>query len=182
MDKRIYQIINEHACFFDIELEAKIGKLTNNGFVPGVTEEQFYTLKHEMDKSTAWNSKKYTQSTDVMCGDVRNVYETDKTYAIYKNRIQNVDFDYFRISVSEEKPCDVQDLQGANKSTRKKERWSYFYKMWRYDLTKVIQNNKINYEVEIELFDIALACQHTKNYLTTSFIHKIKQIKDTIKL
>lgn len=183
MERRLFNIVKQYACFFDIELEAKIGTQTHNGFLPGVTEQQFYILKSEMDKSKAWNSTSFTKSTDVMRDSVRNIYENDKIHAIHKVKIDTFDFDYFRISASEEKPCEpFNDSIGSCVSTRKKERWSYFYKMWRYDLTKVIQNNDIKYEVEVELFDIALACQHNTDYLTKSLLHKLKQIKDTIRL
>lgn len=158
------------------ELEARLGLFTHHGFVPGVPKDVFYTLKSRMDASSSWDKTSTEKVRDVIVGNHRNHhYENGLVTCTQKQKIDTKDFDSVRISVCEEIQCVPVDVQPTS-FTRRKERWSYFKGIWRYDLTHVTTANKDIYEIEIELFNTKKALAYSPEYITQSFVEKIKQL------
>lgn len=158
------------------ELEARLGTFTHQGFVPGVPKDVFYTLKSRMDASTTWDRMTTEKTKDVITGTYRNHHHKDgRVSCTKKDKIDAKDFDNVRISVSEEIKCDPVDVQPTS-FIRHKERWSYFKGLWRYDLTHVTTANKDVYEIELELHDTKKALAYAPEYITRSFVAKVKQL------
>lgn len=108
-----------------IEIEARIGQCTQNGFLPGVSKHAFENIKRVMDTSSKWERKEY------YC-NYRNHH--DETYCTKKS---HNDFN----SVYSETKCEIVQ-ENLTSFTRNKKRWSY----WRYDLTIVSTNDKDIFE------------------------------------
>lgn len=158
------------------ELEARLGTLTHQGFVPGVTKDVFYAMKDRFDISTCWDTTSSERVRDIIVGQHRNHHhENGLVTCTMKQKVNSKDFDKVRIALCEEIQCDPVEVQPTS-FTRRKERWSYFKGIWRYDLTHVITSNKDVYEIEIELYDTKKALAYSPEYLTKSFVDKIKQI------
>ena len=158
------------------ELEARLGTLTHQGFVPGVTKDMFYVLKGRLDASTCWDDTSYEKVRDVIVGQYRNHHhENGLVTCTKKQKVASKDFDNVRIALCEEIRCKPVDVQPTS-FTRHKERWSYFKGIWRYDLTHVTTANKDVYEIELELYDTKKALAYSPEYLTKSFVDKVKQI------
>lgn len=156
-----------------LELEFRLGQRVGTRFVPGVTEESWERLKAKMDASAKLEA---TQSCtkELIPGDEGAKYVDTPSgtggYWMHKKRLHNFDMDQHgpwccRVSMSLEvvNPPDVQGQSPADcKFERHKQRWSYVYRCWSIDLTKVasnlphqLDNDGVSYEVEIELVDTA---------------------------
>jgi len=160
------------------EIEARLGTFTHQGFVPGVPKTDFYKLKSRLDISTTWDKTSSEKVRDVIIGQYRNHHhENGLVTCTKKQKNASKDFDNVRISVCEEIQCEPMDVQPTS-FIRHKERWSYFKGIWRYDLTHVTTANKDVYEIELELYDTKKALAYSPEYLTKSFVDKIKQLLD----
>lgn len=158
------------------EIEARLGTFTHQGFVPGVHKSTFYKLKSRMNVSTVWDKTTSEKTRDVITGTYRNHHhENGLVTCTKKQKIASEDFDNVRISICEETQCEPVGVQPTS-FIRHKERWSYFKGIWRYDLTHVTTANTDVYEIEIELNDTKKALAYSPEYLTKSFVDKVKQL------
>ena len=162
-------IICEHKKKENIEIELRLGQIQFDGFKSGLNSKEFFIkIKSVLDSSKVWSKKLNNKSEELCHNGIRrttkfNNKKVMKHDCIKKERILNNDFQYFgtpydiRISVSKEIP--VEDKIKSNTGTlRKKNRFSYYYKDYRIDLTEVEQINnqvsEINYELEIEFMNL----------------------------
>ncbi|KAL6061422.1 mRNA-capping enzyme subunit beta [Balamuthia mandrillaris] len=117
---------------------------------------------------------KYSHFTEIdvfynQPSDVRVTLDADRKFvkAIRKRRLGDLNFHCprspldFRISASEEEPVPEDAIKGGRAShERKKERISYVFELYSFDLTKVQMTNnrtqaeETTYEMEIELLDM----------------------------
>mgnify|MGYP001123700687 FL=1 len=160
----IEKVINNHRND-NIELEIRFGCYNKSGFKSSVSRRLFTKFKNELDsrvksgKTTkAVNSNKFvgptiTESKDTFYdNNIRHTVETNTNieYTIVKQIINKLDIvDYnLRLTVSTENRVNKPDTRPI--FTRTKTRWSYILSFLRIDLTKVINNGEISYEVEFE--------------------------------
>lgn len=148
-----------------VELEARFGRTTNRGFIPGVSREVFNRIRDYFDQRAQVIE---TRTTDYISKNVRKTVTTPpsghpETIWITKDRLWNQeDTDYgIRYSMSREIPVHpvnnfVPDV------IREKHRYSYsvFKNMVQIDMTIVnmvngvqgeTQSDNTQYEVEVEL-------------------------------
>lgn len=157
-----------------LELEFRLGHSVAGAFVPGVARETWDVLKAALDASSAF---------EVVVTDTREVISDDGSgskfvvdmsgkapaHWMHKKRLWHFDSDTgstwcCRMAAS----LEIVDPPGTqppppptgHKFERRKERYSYRYRCWSFDLTKVAGNlphqldtDGVVYEVEIELAD-----------------------------
>jgi hypothetical protein len=175
MESFVVSAINEH-CRFNTEIECRLGSMTHNGFVPGVSHESFIKIKTALDKSLIWSEKIQLVTRDVIVGHYRNTYDSEGNVSCtYKQKISHLNLNDMRVCVNLESPCDVVK-ETPDAILRSKERSSYIYGIWRYDLTSTITNGRQAYEVEVELFDISKVKSYEPSYVAKSFNRKMKQL------
>jgi hypothetical protein len=177
MEAFILSAINDYSRF-DTEIECRLGTMTNNGFIPGVSYNSFIKIKHVLDNSTKWNETHSRITKDVIVGRYRNTYDTDDNVScICKQKIRHFDSVDMRACVNFESPCDIVK-ETPDAVLRSKERSSYIYGIWRYDLTSAMTNGRQSYEVELELFDIPKVKSYAPSFVAKSFLHKMAQLSN----
>lgn len=159
-----------------LELEFRLGMRGGGAFVPGVSEARWEALKAQLDAGSLGAGVVVTDTRELISDDGSGgKYVVDCTgarpgYWMHKKRLHNADFDTdspwsCRTSMSLEvvDPADAaRPLPTAHRFERHKQRWSYPWKCWSIDLTRVVSNlphqldnDGVSYEVEIELRDPA---------------------------
>lgn len=163
-----------------LELEFRLGHRAGGRFVPGVAEPGWRRLKDALDAAVASDSSEVaavieSDTRELLCDDVsgaKYVTETasDGGFWMHKKRLHDYDLDTghpwgCRASLSLEvvDPPESQapaPAPGAHRFERRKQRWSYRYRCWSFDLTRVVSNlphqldsEGVGFEVEIELRD-----------------------------
>jgi len=160
-----------------LELEFRLGQRSGGKFVPGVSEDGWQRLKDQLDASSAMTCEAST-TRELIPGNDGAKYvvpcappgadQPAKPFWMHKKRLQDIDGDTrhapwsCRASMSLEvvdRPAARQAPQDC-KFERHKQRWSYTYKCWSIDLTRVmsnlphqLDNDAVSFEVEIELVD-----------------------------
>ena len=179
-----------------IEIEIRFGwfdKITKR-FNSDISKDFYEKVLKHLDSSSRF--KKTCQNTKefITKNGQRVVYDTaDKNEKLLnrynKNRIEVFDIyvDYcpfdIRVSISKEQPTKYIDSKWTH--VRYKERESYQYKMWSYDITKVyvpteyirdsyVETNE-SFEFEIEFKNDYINCLDN-NYLANSIFMKINDI------
>jgi hypothetical protein len=197
LDKMI-EYFKRHAFAPNNELELRLGKVHERPrrFEPGVSANMFQKILEGLRSCPTWEDESVTRHTDYLCGDKRlRVYEDPGVPAelVTKRALVSMDviamgapFD-FRFSIAKEKVLEVtqQDITTitANaKHVRLKERITFAYKAWLFDLTIVRSQNGVPsaptddcfddtseersggriYEVEIELSNLASKVEKTQ--------------------
>lgn len=199
----------------NVEFEGRIGKFEKRGdvdvFVSGVSKEFFFSVFDLLKNNTIFEA-----SGPFDCGDfffknnIRGTSYSENSYDytfMKKYLIKNINvacFDSsdklhsycFRLSEKKEMPVNIEngyDL-GVYSEVRIKKRWTFIYKMWKYDLTigwegECPESARIDsetkqlrepdvYEIEIEYLP-EIGNHHPSNYLAMSMIDKLG---DLIKL
>lgn len=146
-----------------LEIEWRLGLMQPNGFRPGITECEWMALKHALDESCAFTCE-FKQTRECIAPDGKLVLP-DNTW-IFKKRLHTIDEKTqrawtVRCSVClEEQELNSQEPTRKFKFERHKRRWSYKYRCWSIDLTRVrsnlpevLDNDCDTFEVEIELID-----------------------------
>lgn len=155
-----------------LELEFRLGQRTGGRFVPGVSETAWTALKQSLDASTSFSVATTTTReliSDDGSGGKYVVPAEGPPFWMHKKRLMDVDVDTespwcCRASVSLEEVdsprANKRPGPARHKFERQKQRWSYRYRCWSVDLTRVasnlphqIDNDAMSYEVEIELAD-----------------------------
>lgn len=180
METYLHEIVTAHRSV-NKEIEARLGTLTNNGFVPGVDKDAFYHVKEVLDASRAFDRTYVTNTKDVFVGDFRNHHDerTGEVTCIKKTRISFRDFDTVRVAVYHEVPC-APVKESSTSFVRYKTRWSYVHGIWHYDLTHVSSGNNDTYEIELELCTIG-ALAYSASHVVRSFVSKIHQLNQLVR-
>lgn len=157
-----------------LELEFRLGHRTGgpgSSFVPGVSAPAWQALKTALEASDSFKVV-VTNTRELICDDGsggKYVIPSggDPPFWMHKKRVSDIDADTgtpwcCRTSMS----LEVVDARRArppptrHKFERHKERWSFLYRCWSIDLTRVasnlphqLDNDDVSYEVEIELRD-----------------------------
>jgi hypothetical protein len=156
-----------------LELEFRLGHRIAGKFVPGVSEAAWTQLKKALDASSRFQVV-VTNARELICDDGSGakyvVPSEGQPFWMHKRRLCDKDVDTgstwcCRASMSLEE-VDKIDARGArppptkHKFERHKSRWSYKYRCWSIDITRVLSNlphqldnDSVSYEVEIELVD-----------------------------
>lgn len=152
----------------NVELEARFGRSTIKGFVPGVTRQTFNRIREYF---TTKAHPVQTKTTDYISGDIRKTVTTPlssdtspETIWIKKTRLWNQEDNNYGIRYSMSKELPISPVERFNpKVIREKNRWSFmvFGGTVRVDLTMVNmvqglqkvspQKDQTRYEVEVEL-------------------------------
>lgn len=155
-----------------LELEFRLGHLVAGAFVPGVSAGAWEALRQALDASTSFDV--VVTDTRELIGDDGGKYVIDMTgqrppHWMHKKRLWHMDADTDSTWCCRTAAAlEVVDPPGrhqpppGHKFERRKERRSYRYKCWSFDLTKVVGNlpqqldmEGVTHEVEIELADPA---------------------------
>lgn len=151
-----------------LELEFRLGHRTAGKFVPGVSEASWNALKSTLEKSKSFQVV-VSNTTELIADDGKYVVPKGggDPFWISKQRLCDLDMDTgstwcCRTSMSLEvvDPPGSRPPPAAHKFERHKERWSFVYRCWSVDMSRVISNlphqldnDGMAYEVEIELKD-----------------------------
>lgn len=152
-----------------LELEFRLGHRLAGKFVPGVTAASWAALKSTLDASPCFIV--VTANTrELICDDgskfVIPIGEGQRPFWMHKKRIVDTDAGIesapwtCRTSVSLEETSTSNGPPSRHTFERLKQRWSYVYKCWSIDLTRVqsnlphqLDNDGMSFEIEIELKD-----------------------------
>jgi len=165
--KILQKIIKEYKTENNIEIELRIGQIIENRFKSGLNSENFYNkIKQKLDSYKDWSQVLCTKTDELNNNGIRKITHFNgkkitKSSSIKKQRLKNINLEYIntpydiRISVSKETDSEIKIKTGT---LRVKERNSYFYKDYRFDLTKVTQTENtvesIIYEFEVEFMNL----------------------------
>jgi len=155
-----------------LELEFRLGQATAGRFVPGVSEAGWRRLKRKLDAGQLGPGVVVTDTRELISDDGSGAKYVltgpEEGYWMHKKRLHDSDADTpatwcCRASLSLEEidpPERQRAAPAAHRFERHKQRWSYPYKCWSIDLTRVVSNlphqldnDGVSYEVEIELRD-----------------------------
>lgn len=156
-----------------LELEFRLGHRIAGKFVPGVAEERWTGLKDQLDRATPRHFELVTSETRELIsndgsGGKYVIPTNDKPFWMHKKRLSDLDIDTdgpwcCRASMSLEVVDTAEQQKPAPTGhvfERHKQRWSYRYRCWSLDLTRVVSNlphqldnDGVSYELEIELRD-----------------------------
>ena len=151
----------------NIEIELRLGRILDTKFQPGLGSEEFYILiKKKLDSCNHFEKKISTTTEELIKDGIRKTVSLNgkkvmKQQCIRKDKLYTSNFEYtktpydIRISVAKEIPIEEKIRSGL---TRKKQRTSYYYKDYRFDLTKVEQIDNsastVLYEFEVEFINL----------------------------
>lgn len=163
-----------------LELEFRLGHRTGGRFVPGVSETAWTALKQTLDASKSFavtESATRELISDDGSGGKYVVPADGAAYWMHKKRLLDVDTDTgtpwccrTSVSLEEVDRPGGQTAPARHKFERHKQRWSYRYRCWSVDLTRVasnlphqLDNDAMSYEVEIELADTSELFTRTRD-------------------
>lgn len=150
----------------DAEIEIRLGHTEVKGkgkrFVPGIQEEMFVKIYGTLLSNTRWESTERHVTKDYSDGEIRITMNErcDVLAVIRKKTVWATDVEMmegpfdFRVGVARETPVqlsreELEKVVQHSKIVRLKDRHSFFYKHWRYDLTMVHYDQKRR-ETEME--------------------------------
>ena len=160
-------VIKQYKNQENIEIELRIGQINDTFFKSGLNSVEFYNkIRERLESSKDWDNILRTTTDELNSNGIRKIThfngkKISKTSCITKKKLKNINLKYdntpydIRISVSREVESESKIKSGT---LRKKTRDSYFYKDYRFDLTKVLQteNTVVSelYEFEVELINL----------------------------
>lgn len=160
-----------------LELEFRFGHRANGAFVPGISEREWTALKKELDDSVQQKKLEevvVTHTRELICdnGLGKYIVEGDRADSqgqwMHKKRVCDYDIDTettawccrASVSLEELEKPGAKPPPMTHKFMREKHRWSYRYRCWSVDLTRVVSNlphqldnDGVSFELEIELVD-----------------------------
>jgi len=173
-----------------LEIEFRLGIKFPDKFSSNITEKYYEIIKKKLDKSSSKGIfiKECHNSIDHFKDNIRKSISDNNSIYITKKKLYNEDIQLnyspmdIRISVSEEIPVlDTSKHFEEGSFTRTKERNTYLFKNWKYDLTKITTSkntlDEITYEFEIEIINI----EDDIDNLVDKSIKKIYEIIEFIK-
>lgn len=155
----------------NVEIEVRLGKCPLNGkgpFNTNVSERQFNTIVESLMCFNEWDETQYTEDIvgyfPKIDESVRHVVSSDGyTTTTSKQKVTQADyigkdlpFD-FRLAVNIELTLPANERYTLNTATRRvnRKRQSFTLKNFRYDLTRVIdENGSVTHQVELEIINI----------------------------
>jgi hypothetical protein len=166
-----------------LEFEFRLGhKAVAGAFRPGVDAAAWRRLKAALDSGHGWRvtHSATTERLDDRGAKVVVDAHGRVTRVIHKKRLVHRDYDTdspwcARASVSletEEPPHTAADI--ATTYERRKERWSYAYKCWSVDLTRVLGNLPHQLDDDAETYEVELELADTAELLTTAADHLVR--------
>jgi hypothetical protein len=176
----------------NLELEFRLGFDEEDGFDTNVNNDFFIKILKTLETNKSWNSKERTRVNDYFHGGKRLTvdYKGGKN-CMKKEKLCVLDFEFtdtpfdIRICFSKETPIPISEFNPPSKKifNREKNRTSYGYKTWVYDITvvKTIENEveDLSYEVELEC-NVQESLKRMKPFY---FIHSsLLKMKDLINI
>jgi hypothetical protein len=150
-----------HAFEEDNEVEIRLGQFVSKQFNPGISAESFHTIMDRLTSDLEWVERQdYVQQTDYLTknGVRLQVCEEDDTAIIVNKRNSSIvdvrcngaPFD-FRVSFAKEKPVlfdagMAERIKGEATTIRHKDRVSFVYKNFSWDLSVVSEVKAENQE------------------------------------
>lgn len=193
LQTRLQTIFDKYKDKENIEIEIRFGWFDRikKRFNSDINETYYNMLKKSFETSSIWNNTKNTKTKEYITkSGFRVVFDNNdkKLHTFKKVKLENIDvyvnhspFD-IRISICRETPLFHKENTWTH--VRHKNRDSYSYKMWSYDITKVYVpteyirdpyiDTNYTYEFEIEYKPTYHSTNST--YLSTSICMKIKDI------
>ena len=154
-----------------LELEFRLGHAVGTSFVPGVTERCWTALKRALDDAARAGRLTATtiETRERIEDEAGAKYVLPEGYWMFKKRLFNGSVEMpdspwtCRMSIStERRDASLPAPPAPSNMERHKQRWSYRYRCWSMDLTRVVSNlshqrdnDGVSHEVEIELVDTA---------------------------
>lgn len=147
-----------------VEFEYRLGTQVINKFLPGVSRESWDLLKRSFDAATCWGSKHHSVTTEHILRD-KKLVDKPTPHFVDKKRVSHHDVAHgthvIRAAVSLERTSESNTpCKDPVMFVRHKDRYSYVWQCWRYDLTRVksnapedLDNENDIYEVELEFYD-----------------------------
>lgn len=193
---QLHRIIAKYKNMENVEIEVRFGfkknEIGENYFDTNIQQNFYDMIKQRLDSSLLERINEKTQV--YLINKKRVITHNSEIKEVHKKRkIEIMDFSLLntpydiRISVSQEQPCRLTKIE-ENKvineihHIRSRDRMTYKYKYWNFDLTKIYRINYNDtfykdtpletYEFEIEL-NIHEAVDDNDVYLAHSFYLKI---------
>ena len=176
------------------EIEFRLGLINpaDDFFKADIPKELFDRLLSTFKHSSEWTHKENLQSTDYFIKDNRLTHCEKGYLYIKKKKLGSYNFSNntggidVRLAVASEIPVKIpkkyeKKTPSETECTliRHKERFTFVYDVWRYDLTvlSLPGNPEKKFEFELELVDPKKAVyKYNVNYLATETISKIKNV------
>lgn len=176
------------------EIEFRFGLInpTDDFFKADIPKELFDRLLSVFKNNNEWTQKENLQSTDYFIKDNRLTHCEKGYIYIKKKKLGSYNFPNntggldVRLAVASEVPVKIpkkyeKKTPAESECTliRHKERFTFVYDVWRYDLTvlSLPGNPEKKFEFELELVDPKRACyKYNVNYLAETTISKIKNV------
>tara|TARA_Y100000389_G_C17455620_1_gene517934 strand:+ start:953 stop:1603 length:651 start_codon:yes stop_codon:yes gene_type:complete len=180
------------------EIEFRFGVIhpTDNFFKADIPKEIFDKVFNIFSQSGEWHKKESMRSTDYFIKDNRLTHCEKGYLYIKKKKLASSNFSNddcgldIRLSVASEVPVKIpkkyeKKLPSESECTfvRHKERYTFIYDVWKYDLTilSLSGNPEKKYEIEIEILNPKYTIyKYTIPYLTDMTIKKIKDVMSLI--
>jgi hypothetical protein len=175
----------------NLELEFRLGFLEDSGsektkFDPSVNEDFFSKILKRLGTNNKWDNKVRSVTNDYFSNGKRLTIDCDnKRSCMRKEKLCVLDFTFegtpfdIRICFSKETPVDVSEFETSDFS-RNKDRMSYKYKTWFYDITKVTTTDntceETNFEIELECNVQESLKRMNKVYFIHSSLLKVKDL------
>lgn len=158
-----------------VELEFRLGKQVGSKFISGVSEESFKKIQAALEKSQKLESLGTAVTTESTTESGYRFTEETQSWmhkmALAKVPLGQLEKDIHspyvgRASIGLEMSILPQNAPHGEPMVHRrcKERTSFKYKCWRFDLTMVSHDERV-YEVEVELWDTGALFMYTVEYL-----------------
>lgn len=176
------------------EIEFRFGIIhpTENFFQADIPKELFDKIFSALNGCNEWTSKENEKSTDYFVKDNRLTHCAKGYMFIKKKKLASTNFCNedcgldLRLSVASEVPVKIPKkyekkvpADSECSLIRHKERYSFIYDVWKYDLTilSLPGNPEKKYEIEIELLHPKYSCyKYTPQYLCDMAMNQINGI------
>lgn len=171
----LLEVLRRHG-HHGLEIEWRIGRKLDREFVPGVSREEWTAVKNRMDAHGFQKEELVTVEHVARDGYKKIVYSDGRTTWMNKFRIAHLDAEEFRLSFAKEQFLHEPPKQQHQTivHTRHKERITYFFKIWKVDMTRVTSNDPDNldndmetFEIEIELADVGALFMYTVDHIVS---------------
>lgn len=156
--EKIIQYIELYKDVPGLEIEFRLGYIENNSFNANISKEFYDKIHNELLNSSAFKKVNSVSIDTFYDTPVRVRHSSSDNSYIKKTRLCNLDLSHepfdIRVSFSKE---EIVKTKPNSKCVfiRNKERDSFLYKYWSYDITKVTQTENsldiVNHEIELEI-------------------------------
>jgi len=185
----LFRVIARYRTYPNVEIEARLGWKKGSYFDTNIQIEFFEVLKNKLKNASAMIERQ--EATDVYVVDQCRIITAANQYKIKeahkKIKLYEVDLGLegspydVRVSVCQERPIENPPISGLSKNNiiRSRQRHQFLYKMFNYDLTKVLvhatDSHVYEFELELNLHNVSRK-KHGSHYLAHSMAMKIEDI------